>query len=907
MGALPLLAGVTFVAAVPGCGDESPDTSVSDEDLAETSGAWELSGVKHVAVPPVEVPGPAAVDALRSKHEYWGAVELPFTDPGLHATGKLYVTVNAQRSTLRVMGEGIPVQVPPPGRGAPELWVYLDARRGATYPTEARGRYAGAEDRAVRFRLDALGQEPPRLYQARRLIPTFDPTTWVPTRCREGQIGCEFSADWREKEASPGMKRVDFELTIDIRAAGRVGPVSPEALGFAVRTYSWVDLGATIPQLVREAHGAWPEEYARDSAGDYTEPRRDLWATLDFHKPAGRALSLMTFNVKRFTDYMDCFETMGDYLSTGTPHFRDSGVDPAKIGRFLAPYDIVAVQEAWDDEELDALVSAANLERAQLGKPPFLKHGPPVHPDTQTVWSALGDARSSAEGLVQAAADEIGGECLVTVPPGTADTDPDHGGVYLLSSFPQADGGWRVFDGDAEDPGTKQPRPECRGEDCTKAKGVLWSRLWLGAPAPDCPGRCTGAQDEWLDVFTTHLNADATLCDWGSRLAAGGVYLQSMPNCGEEDDDIRANQLVTMNRYIDSKAAKDRPSIVMGDLNINGQGPFVVSPGTEYQGMMRRLGLSSVTTVLATTQDDDRVTPWPEPYGFDWDIDHADLLRERFPFDALATADTGTWIGTDAMVAGQRFDYILVRPPVDLGWSGAASPAVEQQRWMFARPAEREDVWQSPWPQKDGAMGPGENGRLSDHKPVVSRLELVPFREPPRYHPEWGHSWSLHVTSASGVDADCYECGELDLYPQLNNFECTTSACALVGKRNGAVCEGESQASAPLACMSDWWVARGHAGADVTFLGAVRLWDADSTSGDDQIPVTDAGGSAYMGIRWGTGNVVLRAYDWGSGLSYPVPGWVDFTATSADPIQFSTTSTRGSISLKMSLDEIPTH
>jgi endonuclease/exonuclease/phosphatase family metal-dependent hydrolase len=610
------------------------------------------------------------------------------------------------------------------------------------------------------------------------------------------------------------------------------GVVERPGVGFAV---------AQVPPENGGSTGACPEALVIDGFAPtpsgpepIAAPRpRDLdrtrYQTLVFGVD-GRPLTFATWNVKRFTDFMSFWEWL-----FAPDAFPDAKVDPALVGAQLAKFDVVALQEAWDKSETAAIVAAANAERAALGLADFQVYGPIDY--SKTIGISF---------------------------------DATTGGVYILSPHPVADLGWKIFD-------------DCRGEDCLKAKGVLHARLLINRTTADDdndgPPRST---DEFVDVYATHLQADEQLCgmldkaaDYIADVVAGidtgpiGAYIarrllalvtDGSFHCYDYKSNaaVRARQLAQMDAYIAATADPTRPSIVMGDFNIDGR--RLGASSDEYGPMLDALELGPVTMDPTAAAPDDHLTPWPA--AFAWDIDQADLGREQVADATWLATGLGTFVGTDGLddPAGTppRYDYIFVRPP---GRPGSA--AFDRQAWVVGHGSG--DVWASPLLTDPAA--PTIGNRLSDHKPVISSLLLVQLRMPDRFHATWPHHLEFHVAEANAAGhSDCIFglCGGLDLYGERKDITLTMSGVLSMPVTTTPECseDGSVLTEHDNPCIQTWGMEVDHIPGTHRRQGAgIDLWEADSTSGDDHYRTVWEDDAALFEIDWPAARVLLRSYN----------------------------------------------
>jgi hypothetical protein len=205
--------------------------------------------------------------------------------------------------------------------------------------------------------------------------------------------------------------------------------------------------------------------------------QRDQFQTLVFRTLPGRALTFMTWNAKRFTPLMQTTEDLANLASAGL--LDTSDLTDQEIGTFIGQQgaDVVALEELFRAEGAKAIADAANQVRLANGLPPY-----------EVVGSS-----DLAPSILQSL-------------PGDVSLRPDetNGGVYLLSARRVIRTGYRVYD-------------TCKGEDCFKAKGVVWARVSTDPPEAfepcdeglPCPMPASG--DHFVDVFATHLNGPTPL------------------------------------------------------------------------------------------------------------------------------------------------------------------------------------------------------------------------------------------------------------------------------------------------------------------------------------------------------------------------------------------------------------
>lgn len=563
------------------------------------------------------------------------------------------------------------------------------------------------------------------------------------------------------------------------------------------------------------------------------------WQTVLFTRPRGIDLSVMTWNVRRF-------ESLFESSTFGTVSAKDIGV-------FLAKHDIVAIQEGWDRGQVKMIVDEANIVRVGAGLPKYNLYGPIDHEPAMS-------------------------EVTQSIVDGFTDTQ---GGLWIMSHLPLASHGYHVYTPDS-----------CRGEDCWKAKGVQWARLYLQDPGAWDPKKCRPEDancnkqpsgDDFIDVFNTHLQADdPMLCkgesDWAGIKAAALAILASFVdpvlafhaailielveadlNCGSlTDRGARAKQLAQMNTFVSQVAAKDRSSLLLGDFNIDGK----LIAGSEYKDALVALKIAP-----SSAPSDDTVSALP-PGGFD--IRHGDVVRERTDVDFSTGICIGTSIGETGGAqepsctfaggtdADTRLDYILVRPPqLVANWQG-------YPRW-FISAVPGQQVWASPFPSLSGAFS-ATPLRLSDHKPVSAALSFSRLSNPPKYNAGWKHTVEQRVVSvdATGVD-DCLGCDEVDPFARLESridgaslsFIDPTTECS----DNQSVTFGSD------GCMANWFRKRNHTPPSETTVALfAKVWDHDSTSGNDLIHEGTTSEWNYLNATFGMSFKLF-------GSTFALPTW----------------------------------
>ncbi len=861
-----------------------------------------------------------SVDGVKSPHEYDGATVLPYTDQRYKSESKVYVRAykefghrvvgggGAPTGHLKVFFENMPViheygSTVGSGHGTPNPFyvVFIDHDRFT-------GTDASIDSRDDFFLIDITGTLPATRFR----------------RQADGSFKVVGKADYHAAknctQESAFLWRCNGELRIPLPASDLAAFPAPNenvepGIGFAVYPYNPIDLTVL---------GGLPEhKVATTSLAGLLNDRTKAISLL-FGKPKGFEADFMTWNVRRSTV---------DPLAGDFKKVADSTVGDF-IGSASSEKSIIALQELWDKGKRKSVFKAMNDTRAQQGLSPLYWEGPPdfggslIHKAIQTIAGVF-----------------IG-------------NDGTNGGVYTLSARPIVDHAYMTFE-------NKNCTDCCKGEDCFKGKGVLWTRILLNPPTPaknQCviqyatnPPQTNGAAppcdqppggDEYVDVFNTHLNAtNPEVCSGGTELTLIIVNILAMEavpgadllgwyllgiqqgdlHCNTSDRVIQERELDEMNAFIDKHASPDRPSIIMGDFNIDGR--QLGAADSMYREVLKRLHIGPVDPKALPFVNnsnylnaDDLVNPWP--FDNDWDVDHGDLARQRFAtFGTTYPTDgecMGTYVGGSSLTAtnystatctfadradGQhRFDYVFVRPPKQ-----SDDPEFKAADWV----AEKDDqkAWSSPYP----GSAPNANGvfsgppdRLSDHKPVTVGLSFAKLVVPPSFHPDWKHQVEFRV---SAVDAsnrdDCTGCGTVD--PKVAKYygHVPLGSNNLVFDGQGAAgnfshyCKNQPSASWPAdGCMDNWSSPTAtHDGQEKQqFFGAGLFDDDDDPNPDDPLKLNNQGTWPVMWVSWSNPASVYLTGWLGGNLGTKV--WVP-TTSSDFPIPTSTTAYPGPTDMVM--------
>ena len=759
-----------------------------------------------VQAPPVTVtsePLRWKVDGLFSPGEYSGATQMPYTltTQTLGGYGSVFVNrvTNTQaaapdKDVLFVYLKDLTVPVGANKVPQGKIDLYFDYAR-----FEGADAFIAAEDRRIQVDLDA-----DKLVAEFKVAGSGASASWTPMPSPEA--GLEFRSGGCILAATGTSATCSGELQIPLPASVLTKPVGA----------TFDDPGIGFYVAHSEVNGNMPELPATSFTAARTE--RTLWETVVFGRPRGFPLKIMSWNVHHGND--DDFEKVSN----------------DDLGQFLAMNDIVALQEVWQAADAQKIADAANAVRASQNLKPFHVYGPV---DMTPGWHQL---------IVQ-----------------TVDAFKEtQGGMFVLTPFETAEQGNLVFTSD-----------DCRGDDCFRAHGVQWLRLVVDDPGftglkcrdgstQNCAKPPSG--DDYVDFFNVTLQSeDPPTCDdldtWhtiepGLKSAidqlpppfsiifkliieAADFLIEDDLHCTSlTSSGVRDTQLGLVNDFIGQITAPkdhppDRPSIIAGNFNIDGRN---VNDAT-YQAMLAKLGISepgSSSDVISEVNTQE----------WDWDIDHGDLAKERADIDFSTGRCLGTVIGATGGTADlscqndgkfdgtQRTSYILIRPRALPSAAAALPPAT----WMAAKTDAKSLTWSAPFPSNNGSTG-GPPDRLSDKKPVVADVLLVPWQTPAMYHPTWGHEAKLLVSSVDGtMFDDCWGCGDIDPYAKLSK---STAPSNLSASKQTTECTGIPTPSRLVdGCMGDWFFTQTQVPGTIdSFTIQAGVWDADDTSADDPLNV----------------------------------------------------------------------
>jgi len=880
--------------------------------------------------------------------EYWGAVELPYTDLKHHdASGKLYVTferpddtdpADPQPTTMHVFAQQIRIDAE-----TQEVQLYLDFHRFAGAP-------AGMDDED---RIVSLSAYAGRLSTGVRVraVNWFGATpNWfvVPSSGIYAQAGaCTTSPPASTTGAEIVRCDAEFEIPIPPSRLTPV-PTGPEAgagIGFAFATYSVTpsDNSLNHPSAAQPYFaGAMPETFA-DHIDDSFDRRDQM--TLLLHKPDGVPLRFLSWNLAHWGS---AFEWV-----VGGNTFHD--VDLGDLADVMKDYDVVAVQEMWSATDAHKLLREINARRAA-------------------------DAQMTITGPVDFESDVLAnlGHRIIRdhVDYVTSALTDTQGGIWIYSAFPVVDSHAMTYS-------------RCRGADCFKAKGVLHVRVALRPPGSGsesrlecvkegggeagrgCPPDPTG--EMYVDIFDTHMNAgNDTSCKAIGVVASwvfdpvGNVFANILHpgtgtelNCAVDVEEIKRSQFREMASFVANFAPDPNRTILAGDFNVNGRRIGVDAAPTTYDALLRELGVfeQSLTwpdgpALIDGAQDD---TINLHPGVFSWEVDHGDIAREETEYEWLtcgigthagkgedrdcragpAPAGTAPRYDRDAeeclleegcprwscdLLNDDRLDYILVGAyPAAVNRigehaRGSVQPRPQHPAYLIGRGPGEEPLWQRIFPVTPASSLScgGGGGMLSDHSAVAANLELFPMRQPAAFHPNWDHGLQLTVTSANATGVkDCIfgVCGQTELYVKMSGTR--TSYRDLGGLTDPVLpyetthCHGWSVPRvADPECTADWGVwEEVRAGVALKDNFIFRLYDDDSTSGDDNLPLFDDANDVNLRFDWSIAHPAVWIFE-GVDHPHPVPDFPhSVTIRNTDPIPYANRAEPVMMGLRIQVQE----
>ena len=789
-----------------------------------------------------------SIDGKRTPHEYDGATILPYTDQRYKSESKVYVRAFKETGFpvvgggtsrpvgyLKVFFEDMPVLEEGSSTGtvgrAPDPFyaVFVDHDRFT-------GADASVDSHDVFYLIDIRGALP-AVQVRRQANGAFAVTGFA-----------NYHAAKSCTQESAFLWRCNGELRIPLSADDLAPFPQPNqdvqpGIGFEAFPFEAGNTG--------QITGGLPEHTVATTTLEQLTKYRTLAMSLLFGKPKGFDADFMTWNIRRSSTkpLAGAFKSVAD---------SDVGT---WIGMHTGDRSIVGLQEGWDKDKMKTVLDAANEERVAHGKTKLYWAGPP----------------DFSPGPLRNAVQDVAGIFM--------GNDGTNGGIYTVSALPVGEHAFHVYSTDA-----------CKGEDCFKGKGVLWTRIILN-PSTASKAKCElqsevpcdqpPSGDEYVDVFNTHLNAtDPELCKDSTKfttivsailvaeaaapLAPAAAYLVALEenglNCDLSDREVHQRQLDEMNAFIEAHASPDRPSIIMGDFNIDGR--QLGDQSSEYREILTRLHIGPQNPQALPFANnpldvDDLINRWP--FDHDWDVDHGDLARARFgSFGSPYPADgkcMGTFVGGGSLLASGcyiadnadgalRYDYILIRPPTQ-----SDDPNFKAAKWIVEKQSN-DSLWHSPYPGPPavGNQFSGPPARLSDHKPVVSSLALAKLAVPPLFHPNWKHTVEFRVASADASNRGDAS-GPVDLKVQNYGGHVPLSGGQGSIDKDGDyshVCQDHASVSWPAdGCMDNWnWPNVTHDGQQSAQFYGSYLWDDDNTSGDDSMPLENHDTQPVMAITW---------------------------------------------------------
>lgn len=217
-----------------------------------------------------------------------------------------------------------------------------------------------------------------------------------------------------------------------------------------------------------------------------------------------------------------------DFSRASPKHYPNTEERAREIGRALACYDIVALNETINDRRRRQILAAMEAAAPTCGKPSRFAGG---HSFQLLAGPGLPPAAQGWPSLAALAA-------FATSDTPMAVTDDE---VALVTRLPIVASGSHIYG-------------RARGTDALTTKGVLHARLRRGgAEGPD----------DAVEVFVTHLQANHA--------------------------EIRQSQIAELASFIEDRAEPGLPALLLGDFNVDGSEAARDDPEGEYQALMRRL------------------------------------------------------------------------------------------------------------------------------------------------------------------------------------------------------------------------------------------------------------------------------------------------------------------------------
>ena len=237
-----------------------------------------------------------------------------------------------------------------------------------------------------------------------------------------------------------------------------------------------------------------------------------LAATPAAAREPGVRLEIASYNVQFVMPDLPLLESLLRDLPGQKPNVE---LRARAIGAAFACFDVIALQETINDRRRAELLDQLEADASACGKPSRLPTG-------RMFETIAGPGIPDGSGWLPLVDDEL----------------------TLASRLPIVATGKRVFEAAA-------------GTDALAAKGVLHARLALGSSPEDV-----------LDVFTTHLQADA------------------------EHVDVRRRQIAELADFV-RRQAGEGAVLVMGDLNLWGGGADRADPSSEYNFLLQALNAAA--------------------------------------------------------------------------------------------------------------------------------------------------------------------------------------------------------------------------------------------------------------------------------------------------------------------------
>lgn len=535
-------------------------------------------------------------------------------------------------------------------------------------------------------------------------------STWVPAPP---------ALQWPVKESTsydPATGKYTVELAVTLHIKGVIGNpfLVPGKLGLAVD--------------FAQPCGKQPHYYFPNRGPSYkVDPLRPVtWETVSIKTPPSTPMSVISYNVNQ--------------LPIGIAD--ESSGDPEHFGFIALLADHTCFQEAWPHDVRREIFQWAEFYYGVSTGAGMNVLGLPS--DTKVGDDVLNVPAGDPIVVVATGGGSLGNAPVIAETSAYFGFNDQDTGLLFLSKRPFVNGSVVEYDDSL-----------CAAEDCHEGKGFIWARVLTRAADPAPLGNTSGGEfppsttlnaSEFLDVFCTHTQANPEL--------------PGIPDPAA----IRKQQLAALRAYAVHVRhdATDRPALLIGDLNIDGNNGDSAPDGTsEYEGLLALLGLNALTPY------DQANSLFSKRYDLgiygSFTTKPADL---QAAFNAHGELGPGTALGAcpnGVANAGKRYDYALILPAPDAlpTYAIAAAPVPKATVEDFA-PGEPLD------PVKGtNLIVPVGDECLSDHGALFAKFGLVRIVEPGFWNSSRNHVVSYTVKQVHDLGEDCWGCGDADFFGEI--------------------------------------------------------------------------------------------------------------------------------------------